>query len=133
MPIDKRQNAIWLAMGMAVLAAVGAGVVAALLIRQGSDRLPPTLVIPACAVLIGLAVLASVPWWRKLDDMARDAHLTSWYWGASFGGGVALLAAAVIDGQGPLFAGAMMVFGAQALTYVVCWLVWWARRRPRAS
>jgi hypothetical protein len=26
--------------------------------------------------------------------MARDAHLTSWYWGASFGGGVALLAAA---------------------------------------
>ena len=133
MAIERRQKAIWAALGLAILAMLGAGVLASLLIRQGPERLPLSLVILACAALIGVAVLACVPWWRKLDDMARDAHLTSWYWGASFGGGVALLAAAVIDGQGPLFQGAAMVFGAQALAYVVCWLAWWALRRPRAS
>ena len=133
MAIERRQKEIWVALGLAVLVMLGAGVLASLLIRQGPDRLPLSLVILACAALIGVAVLACLPWWRKLDDMARDAHLTSWYWGASFGGGVALLTAAVIDGQGPLFLGAVMVFGAQAVAYVVCWLIWWALRRPRAS
>jgi hypothetical protein len=133
MSIERRQKAIWAALGMAVVATLGTGVMAALLFRDGPERLPLSLIILACAVLIGLAVLATVPWWRKLDDMARDAHLTSWYWGASFGGGGALLVAAVIDGKGPLFLGAIMVFGSQAVAYVLCWLVWWARHRPRAS
>lgn len=136
MPIERRQKAIWLALGLAILAilaALGVGLLATLLIRQEPDRLPLSLIVLACAALIGVVVLATVPWWRKLDDMARDAHLTSWYWGASFGGGVALLAAAVVDGTGPLFQGAVMVFGSQAVAYVVCWLAWWAIRRPRAS
>jgi dipeptide/tripeptide permease len=133
MSIEKRQKAIWVALGLAVLAALGAGVLASQLIQKGPGHLPLSLVIVACAVLIAAVVLATVPWWRKLDDMARDAHLTSWYWGASFGGGVALLAAAAIDGQGPLFQGAILVFGAQALAYILCWLGWWALRRPRAS
>lgn len=133
MPIERRQKAIWAVLGLAVLAALGVGVLASLLIQKGPDRLPLSLIILACAALVGVVVLASMPWWRKLDDMARDAHLTSWYWGASFGGGVALLAAAAIDGQGPLFQGAILVFGAQAVAYVLCWLGWWALRRPRAS
>ena len=134
MTIEKRQKAIWAAGGVALLAAVVVGLAGGMLIRSGPTQLPLGLVVLGCAVLVGAALLATVPWWRRLDDMARDAHLTSWYWGATFGGGVALMAAAAMGGvRGALFQGAIMVFGAQVLAYVVCWLAWWALRRPRAS
>lgn len=134
MSIERRQKAIWVAGGMALLAAMGVGLLAGMFVRTGPGHLPPSLVVLGCAVLVGTALLASVPWWRKLDDMARDAHLTSWYWGASFGGGVALMVTAAMGGvQGELFQGGVMVFGAQAVVYLVFWLGWWALRRPRAS
>ena len=134
MTIEKRQKAIWAAGGVAFLAAIVVGLLSGMFARLGPGQLPLGLVIVGCAALVGAALLATLPWWRRLDDMARDAHLTSWYWGASFGGGVALLAAAAMSGvKGPLFQGAALVFGAQAAAYVVCWLAWWALRRPRAS
>jgi hypothetical protein len=36
-----------------------------------------------------------------------------------------------VDSQ--LFQGAALVFATQLAGYVIFWLVWWARRRPRAS
>jgi len=134
MAIERRQKAILIAGGAALLAAVGVGIVGGIFIRMGPGQLPLGLVVLVCAALVGAACLACMPWWRKLDHMARDAHLTSWYWGASFGGGVALLATAAMGGvMGPRFQGAVMVFGAEVAAYVVCWLAWWAMRRPRAS
>ncbi len=134
MSIERRQKAIWVAGGLALLAAMGVGLLGGMFVRLGPAQLPLGLVILGCAALVGVALAASVPWWRRLDHMARDAHLTSWYWGGCFGGGVALMAAAAIDGvQGPLFRGAILVFGAQVAAYVVCWLGWWALRRPSAS
>jgi hypothetical protein len=134
MPIERRQKVIWMAGGAALLAAMGVGLVCGVLIMAGRGHLPLAAIVLACAVLIGLALLACMPWWRRLDHMSRDAHLTAWYWGASFGGGVALLAAIASSGvRSPLFHGAALVFLAEVAAYGVCWLAWWAMRRPSAS
>jgi hypothetical protein len=134
MPVAKRQKAIWIAMLAAFGVAGLIGVLCSLLIGWGQDRLPTALTVLALSALIGVTLLACVPFWRRLDDMARQAHLSSWYWGASFGGGVALLSAVVLGGaRSPLFQGAALVFFAQVAAYVVFWLAWWARRRPKVS
>jgi hypothetical protein len=134
MPIERRQKVIWMAGGAALLAAAGVGLVCGGLIVAGQGHVPLAVIVLACALLMGLALLACMPWWRRLDHMARDAHLTAWYWGASFGGGVALLATIAASGvRGPLFQGAALVFLAQAAAYGVCWLGWWAMRRSKAA
>jgi hypothetical protein len=135
MPVAKRQKAIWIAM----LAAFGVASTGRRAV-QPAHRLGPGSTAHGpdrrsrLSALIGVTLLACVPFWRRLDDMARQAHLSSWYWGASFGGGVALLSAVVLGGaRSPLFQGAALVFFAQVAAYVVFWLAWWARRRPRVS
>jgi hypothetical protein len=134
MAVERHQKRIWMAGGVALLVAAGVGLVSGVVITAGHGRVPLVVIVLACAALTGAALLAAMPWWRRLDHMARDAHLSAWYWGASFGGGVALLAAIASSGVGsPLFHGAALVFLAQVAAYVVCWLAWWAMRRPRAS
>lgn len=134
MSIERRQKVIWMAGGAALLAGVGLGLACGLLIAAGPGHISLAAIVLACAVLVGLALLACMPWWRRLDHMARDAHLTAWYWGASFGGGVALLAAIAASGvRNPLFHGAAMVFFAQVAAYGVFWLGWWAMRRSKAA
>lgn len=134
MAVERHQKRIWMAGGAALLAAVAVGLVSGAVIVAGHDRVPLSVIVLACAALVGAALLATMPWWRRLDHMARDAHLTAWYWGASFGGGVALLAAVAASGvRGLLFQGAALVFLAQVAAYGVCWLGWWAMRRPKAS
>lgn len=134
MAVERRQKKIWMAGGAALLAATVVGLVSGVVIVAGHGRVPLAVIVLACAALTGAALLAAIPWWRRLDHMARDAHLTAWYWGASFGGGVALLAIIARDGvAGAMFQGGALVFLAQVAAYVVCWLAWWAMRRPKAA
>jgi hypothetical protein len=134
MPVGQRQKKIWIAGGVAFAAAIIVGVVSGLLINQGRDYIPTTAIILLLALLLGGALFASIPWWRRLDGMARDAHLTAWYWGASFGGGIGLLGLAASTGvRSAIFQGGALVFLAQVATYVVFWLAWWALRRPKIS
>jgi hypothetical protein len=134
MPVERRQKVIWVAGGAALLAAAGMGLVYGVLLTAGHGRVPLAVMVLACAILMGVALLACMPWWRRLDHMARDAHLTAWYWGASFGGGVALLATIASSGfRSPLFQGGALVFLAEVAAYGVCWLGWWAMRRSKAA
>jgi len=84
-------------------------------------------------LLIGQCEIAAViPLWRRLDDMARDAHTTAWYWGGSAGLGVGLLSLIALTGvRSPFVGGAMFAAGLQLAGYGVCWVGWWAMRRPR--
>ncbi|MGR4866199.1 hypothetical protein [Caulobacter sp. LARHSG274] len=134
MPIGQRQKRIWVAGGVALAVAIAVGVASGLLIIQGRDHIPTTAILVLLALLIGGALFACVPWWRRLDDMARDAHLTAWYWGGSFGAGIGLLGIAASAGvRGAIFQGGALVVLAQVAAYVVFWLAWWAFRRPKVS
>jgi hypothetical protein len=134
MAVERRQKRIWMAGGAALLATLAVGLISGVVIVAGQGRVPLAVIVLACAALTGAALLATIPWWRRLDHMARDAHLTAWYWGASFGGGVALLAAIAASGvRSPLFYGAALVCLVQVAAYGVCWLGWWAMRRSKAA
>jgi Na+/glutamate symporter len=134
MPVGQRQKKIWIAGGVALAVAIAVGMASGLLINQGRDYIPMAAILVLLALLIGGALFACIPWWRRLDDMARDAHLTAWYWGASFGGGVGLVALAALKGvKSDLFQGGALIFSVQVAAYVVLWLAWWALRRPKAS
>ena len=134
MPIGQRQKKIWIAGGVALAATIAMGIAGGVLINRGGDHVSTTAVVLLLALLVGGALFACIPWWRRLDDMARDAHLTAWYWGASFGGGVGLLGLAASTGvRSAIFQGGALVFVAQVAAYVVFWLGWWALRRPKVS
>ena len=134
MPIGQRQKRIWIAGGVALAAAIAMGIAGGVLINRGRDHIPMAAILLLLSLLVGGALFACIPWWRRLDGMARDAHLTAWYWGASFGGGVGLLALAASTGvKSVLFQGGALVFLAQVAAYVVFWLAWWALRRPKVS
>ncbi|WP_374470722.1 hypothetical protein [Phenylobacterium sp.] len=92
-----------------------------------------------------LALGGSILWWRMLDEVARDAHKTAWYWGASFGmliGFVALIlleragGGVITQGLGGkttpeafVGLGAMLVIAAQIVGYLVVWVGWWISKR----
>jgi hypothetical protein len=103
-------------------------------ISVGGGRPALGIKIAALAALMLLAYPASMPWWRKLDDMAREAHLAAWYWGASIGGGLCVLSLLLLKGSGSsFFMGAALVMLVQVVSYVLCWLGWWALRRLRVA
>ncbi|MCR5878698.1 hypothetical protein [Phenylobacterium sp. J367] len=92
-------------------------------------------------IIIG-ALVVSVACWRALDEVARDAHKTAWYWGGSFGmlaAFIAFVAAKklgleplLVAGRGPLDLielGLIGVIIAQLIGYLVVWAGWWFVRR----
>jgi uncharacterized membrane protein YfcA len=85
MPMGRRQKGIWIALVAAVIAAVIVGLVSGVLVETAPAHIPRSLVIVLLAALIGVVLAACIPWWRRLDDMAREAHLTAWYWGGHSG------------------------------------------------
>lgn len=93
------------------------------------------------AVLV-TALVATLAYWRRLDEAAREAHKWAWYWGGSLGmlPGLLLpftgrLGPDVAERLGFVEAHELMHFGAMAVLtsmiagYTVAWLVWWLRKR----
>jgi hypothetical protein len=93
---------------------------------------------------LGLALTSALAWlyWRGLDEAAREAQKTSWFWGGGLGAvvGIGALALApplqgwVADvasprAAGPLVAGAVFVLVAQALGCAAFWALWWLAKR----
>jgi len=131
MTIGSRQKTILIGLAITGAVALGLGVAGGLLAKWAQP--PLALQLAALAVIVALAYPASLPWWRKLDEMARQAHLVSWFWGASIGGGiiVAWIVALAKRGEAPVAMahGAALVFVGQAVVAMVFWAVWWMRRR----
>jgi hypothetical protein len=114
-----------------LVAAIAATWVAMILSHQS---LRPSLSIVLSAALAGAGVLACIPWWRALDEMQREAQLTSWYWGGCFGCVVGILSAAFVGGvHSPLLSGALLVGAAQIVSFALCWVVYWLMHRRAAS
>lgn len=130
MAITARQRKI----GFAGAAAVSAAAVGGLLIGLGPHYLPQAGAGVLAAIVLMGVFLATVPRWRRLDDMQRDSRLVSWYWGGGFGSGLGLLLALVLAGvRSPLFEGAALVWLLQFLGYAVARFRWWLAHRSAAA
>lgn len=93
--------------------------------------------------LILAVVWASLRWWRNLDELARQAHYSAWFWGGSIGMFAACLLliilplgpqslSALLTGADPELAayrGGMLTLLCGCVGYGVAWSVFWARRR----
>ncbi len=107
--------------------AVGLGVTAALI-----------------SAAMALVLVATVWWWRQIDEAAREAHKWAWWWGGSGGMGVGLvllltlmlraenqpLAAGFGSTSGEVFASGMMsILLFQITGYGLAWAGWWLKHR----
>lgn len=132
--MGRRENKLWTAVIWSLLAASVGGLLCSLVMFVWRDHIPP-LAAGLLVIAIWAAVfLAMLPWWRRLDHMQRDSHLVSWYWGGSFGGGLALLLVMAIGGvRSDMFAGAALVWLAQTAGYAIALLKWWITHRAQPS
>src|SRR6478735_8766921 len=88
------RRATWLAFGAAPFIGIAGG----LFLRGVGPGEHFWLVFPLLLVGCGLALLACAPWWSRLDDMQRQEHLVSWYWGGTAGGLISLMALVASSG-----------------------------------
>ncbi len=133
-----------------ILVLLLAGVVVGFLAAHGSVDPEAALVwfMGGFAILIMLGSLAvGVGWMRAIDEAAREAHKTAWFWGGSVGlaiGGVAVIMAALPQAEtvqipswfagrsDPVAYAATGAFGMLLLMlvgYTIAWAWWWWRRR----
>jgi hypothetical protein len=99
----------------------------------------------AVVAMIG-AYGVGVAWMRSIDEAAREAHKSAWYWGGTAGmavGGVPLILSSlpqataidlpVLYGQASPAAyaatGAFAMMMLMLIGYMVVWTWWWLRRR----
>ncbi len=134
MTIKSRQARILAGAGIALAGAVAIGLAAGAVNVLTAGHLETGVKTAIIAALVLLAFPVSMPWWRRLDEMAREAHLSAWYWGGSIAGGMCVLSLLLVAGPAsPLFRGGALVLLVQAAGYAICWLGWWILRRSRAA
>jgi hypothetical protein len=130
--------------GVALSLAVMAGLVAFTFVtRNWVHSTGPWASMAAVAVAVVAAFASTGLWWRRIDEAAREAHKSAWYWGACIGiaaGGAGLVALTVFGGAPPLIldrapspvgyftSGALALLAAQVLGYAAAWAWWWGRR-----
>lgn len=104
------------------------------------------LVLPARLALatafMALGVWLTCVYWRRVDEAARDAQMSAWYWGGSIGALAGLAFEAVAPSTGladrlqaalphvnPLLVGGGIVGLAQVAGFLIAWAIWWAGKR----
>ena len=128
---------------LAAYFAATAAIVAALIGGALLARESVAVLFALSALAMAALLLASVWWWRGVDEAVREAHKAAWFWG----GLVAVCAAtpfllllagmpeqrvrsALGDEPYDLFStGALACLLVQLAGYAVAWAVWWLKRR----
>ena len=118
-----------------LLLAIVATVTLAMILRYGLGP-QPILQIAAAAIAAGLVLWAIVPAWRSLDEAAREAHTSAFFWGGTFGFLVFLFLGMIEMVSVPYerphlpewLAGVIVTFGVQLVGYLIFHVVWWLRR-----
>jgi hypothetical protein len=99
---------------------------------------------PLLGAVMLLALGAGLLWliglyWRSLDEAARAAQQSAWFWGGSIGMGLAL--ASLMPPTGALWLpadvdpvlmapfGGLVVAAGAMIGFLVGWAAWWIRRR----
>ncbi|MEM1381074.1 MAG: hypothetical protein AAGH41_10670 [Pseudomonadota bacterium] len=141
---EHRPTIKWIALGVCLAAGIAIGV----LTDSLSERDNPGLFLLLTGVAGTVVLLpATILYWRSLDELAREAHKSSWYWGGSLGL-VATLPVLIVfietirrDGLDlkelePEIAMLMgvsgtliVVLGGMLLGYLLAWGIFWFRKR----
>jgi len=95
------------------------------------------------AVALTAGAASTVVWWRNIDEAAREAHKSAWYWGGLaglavcgalimgllvFGVAPPLLLASKASPTGYFVSGMLALMFILMAGYAVAWVVWWVRR-----
>jgi len=113
---------------------------------SGQRSIGPFLALLLIGGAMAVGMWVSVLWMRSIDEAAREAHKSAWFWGGSGGMavGFTLILMAMVSGietsdlpglWGRTDPVAYMAQGAFAMTlimaagYTIAWGVWWLRRR----
>jgi len=124
------RRATWLAFGVAP----AAGITMAFVLRRVAPGEHFWLVFGGLIAICALAMWACIPWWNRLDDMQRQYHTVSWYWGGLAGGIFALMALIAATGaQSPQSMGGLSVLIGQTIAFLGFWAIWAWRRRGTAE
>ena len=143
-PMSPRAIALSMgAMGL-VIGMAGGAVLSATDVDDGTNN---RLLLVASAFNAGMLIggVACIPYWRRLDEAAREAHKAAWLWGSMGVLYLALGAAAFIlalqpdlaltekfGGASPatwLAVGITALAYAQMAGYLIAWAIWWLRKR----
>ena len=124
------RRAMWLAFASAPII----GIAGAILLRRIQPGEHAWLVFALLTFGCGLALLACVPWWKRLDDMQKHGHLVSWYWGGTAGGIVALMGLVAAKGiRSEMASGGMAVLLAGAVVFLIVLVVWSIRQTSSSA
>lgn len=101
-------------------------------------------VVGGALVAVVAAVWATLAYWTRLDEAAREAHKAAWLWGGGAGMAVMVLAvpilphldlydvfpsAAQATPADLVAAGVLACVLVQSVGYVAGWAIWWLRAR----
>ena len=122
-----------LALGVVSFVAMfGAGLVNGQIARLGAPGENFWLIYLALLSVFAIGMAATLPWWRRLDDVQKSGHLVSWYWGGMIGGVMVVLGYVAATGiASDLSRGAGSVLVGQGAAFAIAWLIW--RWRLRAA
>ena len=128
---EKRQGRAGL---FALVGSLAAGLAGGSLIRWGEALLPSAAVFLGLVTIFGLGIVATLPWWRSLDPMQREAQYFGWHWGGIVGLTAILATLIAFSGlQSELTRGALLLAMGQVGGYALFWLVWTLRHRGESA
>ena len=113
---------------------------------SGQRVISPWLSLLTIGGAMAVAMWVSVIWMRSIDEAAREAHKSAWFWGGTGGMavGFTLVLMAMLssewtislpvwwgrtDPPAYLAMGAFLMALVMTAGYTVAWIVWWLRRR----
>lgn len=103
--------------------------------------IPPAMIGVILLVLVVLGSVASVAYWRNIDEAAREAHKFAWMWGGSTAMALVLplpfligdaRIVALMGQHSPaewVSIGVVGLMTAQLVGYGLAWAGWWLRQR----
>jgi len=121
---------IQLAHGLAAGGAIVTGLAAARIAQASAPGENLGLILPLLLIVAGLGCVSTLPWWRSIDDVQRQGHLVSWFWGSMAGAWVLIMAFVAVFGRtSDLARGAGALYVAQGVGFCCAYLIWRWRGR----
>lgn len=105
---------------------------------------PPSLRWGVFAVSLVFAVWLTLIYWRRIDEAAREAQKSAWFWGSGCGALVGFAGVMSLVSQDPTMGGwlppdasaadlvqvgATAVLTCQVIGFFIAWAIWWWRMR----